>query len=33
MSYCYKSPSTCSLASSFSSSSTGDGAMVIKPYR
>ena len=33
MSYCYKSPSTCSLASSFSSSSTGDGTMVMKPYR
>ena len=33
MSYCYKSPSTTSIDSSFSSSSVGDGQMVKRPYR
>lgn len=33
MSYCYKSPSTTSISSSFSSSSLGDGQMVKRPYR
>jgi len=33
MSYCYKSPSTSSIDSSFSSSSLGDGQMIKKPYR
>jgi len=33
MSYSYKSPSTSSIDSSFSSSSFGDGQMIKKPYR
>ena len=33
LSYCYKSPSTTSIDSSFSSSSVGDGRMVKRPYR
>jgi len=33
LSYCYKSPSTTSIDSSFSSSSVGDGLMVKRPYR